>query len=55
MRRVDPDRWLSIRYIADPEKRADVIALYAFDHELRRAVEGTSNPVMAEVRQTWWS
>ena len=55
IKRVDPDRWLSSRFIADPEKRADVIALYAFDHELRRAVEGTSNPIMAEIRLTWWS
>jgi phytoene synthase len=55
IKRVDPDRWLSSRFIADPEKRADVIALYAFDYELRRAVEGTSNPIMAEIRLTWWS
>ena len=55
VRRVDPDRWLSSRFIADAEKRADVLALYAFDHELRRAVEATSNPIMAEIRLTWWS
>jgi phytoene synthase len=55
IRRVHPDRWLSSRFIADPEKRADVIALYAFDYELRRAVEGTSNAIMAEIRLTWWS
>ena len=55
IRRVDPDRWLSSRFISDPEKRADVIALYAFDHELRRAVEGTTTLIMAEIRLTWWS
>ena len=55
VRRVDPDRWLSSRFIADPEKRADVVALYAFDYELRRAVEATTNPIMAEIRLTWWS
>ena len=55
IKRVDPDRWLSSRFIADPEKRADVIVLYAFDYELRRAVEGASNPVLAEIRLTWWS
>jgi phytoene synthase len=55
IRRVDPDRWLSSRFIADPEKRADVIALYAFDYELRRAVEGTSNAILAEIRLTWWT
>ena len=55
VKRVDPDRWLSSRFIADPDKRADVIALYAFDYELRRAVEGTSTAIMAEIRLTWWS
>lgn len=55
VRRADPDRWLASRFIADPAKRADVIALYAFDYELRRAVEGASNPILAEIRLTWWS
>ena len=55
IRRVDPDRWLSSRFIGDREKRADVIALYAFDYELRRAAEATTSPLMAEIRLTWWS
>ena len=54
VRRVDPDRWLSSRFIADTEKRADVIALYAFDHELARASKVASNPLIAEIRLTWW-
>ena len=54
VRRVDPDRWLSSRFITDAEKRADVVALYAFDYELRRAVEATTSPIMAEIRLTWW-
>ena len=54
VRRTDPDRWLSSRYIADPERRSDVIALYALDHELGRAGRVTSNPLLAEVRLTWW-
>ena len=37
---VDPDRWLASRLIAEPEARADVVALYAFDHELARAPKG---------------
>lgn len=55
IRRVDHDRWLSSRFIADAEARADVVALYAFDHELRRAREVASKPVLAEIRLTWWS
>jgi 15-cis-phytoene synthase len=54
VRRVDPDRWLSSRFIADPAARADVIALYAFDHELARAPRVASNPILAEIRLTWW-
>ena len=54
VRRVDPDRWLSSRFIADAAKRADVIALYAFDYELARASKVTGNPLIAEIRLTWW-
>ncbi|MDX5392794.1 MAG: squalene/phytoene synthase family protein [Caulobacteraceae bacterium] len=52
--RVDPDRWLSSRLIADPQTRADVIAIYAYDHELARAPKVASNPLLAEIRLTWW-
>jgi phytoene synthase len=54
MRRVDPDRWLSSRFIAAADIRADVIALYAFDHELARAPKVASNPLLGEMRLTWW-
>jgi phytoene synthase len=54
IRRVDPDRWISSRFIADAQKRADVIALYAFDHELARAPKDSSNPLIGEIRLTWW-
>jgi phytoene synthase len=54
IRRVDPDRWLSSRFIGDAGKRADVIALYAYDHELARAPKVASNPLLGEIRLTWW-
>jgi len=54
IRRVDPDRWLSSRFIGDAERRADVIAIYAFDHELARAPRVASNPLLGEIRLTWW-
>src|ERR1700761_2230747 len=54
IRRVDPDRWLSSRFIADAGLRADVVALYAFDHELARAPRVASNPLLGEIRLTWW-
>ena len=54
IRRVDPDRWLTSRFIADRRARADVIALYAFDHELARAPRAASTTLLAEIRLTWW-
>jgi phytoene synthase len=54
IRRVDSDRWLTSRFIGDPAARADVIALYAYDHELARARRAASTPLLAEIRLTWW-
>ncbi|WP_372786823.1 squalene/phytoene synthase family protein [Phenylobacterium sp.] len=54
LRRVDPDRWLSSRFIGQAAQRADVIALYAFDHELARAPRVASNALLGEMRLTWW-
>ena len=54
VRRLDPDRWLSSRFIADPLARADVVTLYAYDHELARAPLVASNALLGEIRLTWW-
>jgi phytoene synthase len=54
VRRADPDRWLSSRFIGDAQARADVIALYAYDHELARAPRVASNSLLGEIRLTWW-
>lgn len=54
IRRVDPDRWLSSRFVGDPRLRADVIAIYAYDHELARAPKVASNPLLGEIRLAWW-
>jgi len=54
IRRVDPDRWLSSRFIGALDARADVIAVYAFDHELARAPKVASNALLGEMRLTWW-
>lgn len=54
IRRVDPDRWLSSRFIGDADRRADVIAVYAYDYELARAPKVASNPLLGEIRLTWW-
>jgi phytoene synthase len=54
VRRADPDRWLASRFIDDRMARADVIALYAFNHELARVAETVRDPLMGEIRLTWW-
>lgn len=54
VRRADEDRWLSSRYVADAQARADLIALYAFDREITRAPQVASNPLIGEIRLTWW-
>jgi phytoene synthase len=54
VRRADPDRWLASRFIGDPAARADVIALYAFNYELARVGETVHEPLMGEIRLTWW-
>jgi len=54
VRRADSDRWLASRFITDPAARADVIALYAFNHELARIAESVREPLMGEIRLTWW-
>ena len=54
IRRTDPDRWLSSRFIADAAARADVVAIYAYDHELARAPRVASNALLGEIRLTWW-
>jgi phytoene synthase len=53
-RRADADRWLASRFIGDAEQRADVIALYALDQELARVPTVVREPMMAEIRLTWW-
>ncbi|WP_337186143.1 squalene/phytoene synthase family protein [Phenylobacterium sp.] len=54
IRRTDPDRWLSSRFVADVGLRADAVAIYAYDHELARAPRVASNPLLGEIRLTWW-
>ena len=54
LRTADPDRWISSRFVSDPERRAAVVALYALDNELARVRTAASNPLAAEIRLAWW-
>ncbi len=53
VRRHDPDRFLTAVF-APPEHRDALLTLYAFDHELARAREVTSEPHLALIRLQWW-
>ena len=55
VRAADPDRWLSSRFVADEQARADLIALYAFEAELLAIPTRVTQPMLAEMRYTWWS
>lgn len=54
VREADPDRWLSSRFVGDPQARADLIALYAFEAELLSIPTRVTQPMLAEMRYVWW-
>ena len=54
VRRVDPDRWLAARFVTDPARRGELIALAALNHELARVAETVRTPMMGEIRLAWW-
>lgn len=54
VRAADPDRWLSSRFVGDPQARADLIALYAFEAELMSIPTRVTQPLLAEMRYAWW-
>lgn len=54
VRAADVDRWLSSRFVADAQARADLIALYAFEAELNAIPTRVSQPLLAEMRYAWW-
>ena len=54
VRAADPDRWLSSRFVDDATVRADLMALYAFEAELMAIPAKVTQPLLAEMRFTWW-
>ncbi|MGZ9101022.1 MAG: squalene/phytoene synthase family protein [Brevundimonas sp.] len=54
VRAADIDRWLSSRFVADVGRRADLIALYAFEAELLAIPTRVTQPLLAEMRYVWW-
>jgi phytoene synthase len=54
VRAADLDRWLSSRFVADEQLRADLIALYVFEAELMAIPTRVTQPLLAEMRYVWW-
>ncbi|MBX9750661.1 MAG: squalene/phytoene synthase family protein [Roseococcus sp.] len=52
-RRHDPDRFFCALF-APPAKREALFTLIAFNHELARAREAATIPLIALMRLTWW-
>jgi len=53
LRVADPDRYFCTLF-APAEKRQVLALLYLFNHELARAREVASEPVLALIRLNWW-
>ena len=53
VRTHDLDRYLASLFMAE-DKRAHVLALYAFNAEISRIAGQASEPQMAEIRLQWW-
>ncbi len=53
VRRHDPDRFLTALF-APASRREALFTLYAFNHELARAREAVSEPMLALIRLHWW-
>ncbi|MCR6661251.1 MAG: squalene/phytoene synthase family protein [Asticcacaulis sp.] len=45
---------LACAFIPDVDKRAEVLALFAFLETLREIPERTTDPLMGEIRLRWW-
>jgi phytoene synthase len=52
--RADHDRWLAARFVADEAGRADLVALYAFNHELSKIAGAVRQAMLGEIRLAWW-
>ena len=50
---ADPDRRLAALF-APAQTREALLALYAFNHEIARIPESVSEPLIGEMRLTWW-
>jgi phytoene synthase len=53
IRQHDEDRYFAALF-APSDKRGDLFALYALNHELARVAESVREPMMGAIRLQWW-
>jgi phytoene synthase len=53
VRSLDSDRYVTALF-APASRRADLMALYAFNLELARSREAVSEPMLGRIRLQWW-
>src|SRR5579872_5539453 len=53
VRRQDRDRFLSALFVP-ADRRAAVLALYAFNHEIAKTRDVVSEPLLGRIRLQWW-
>src|SRR3954452_15251843 len=53
LRRHDRDRFLMTLF-APPERRAALVALYAFNFEIAKTREVVREPLLGQIRLQWW-
>jgi 15-cis-phytoene synthase len=54
LKRLEPARWMALRFVGDTALRAELEALAVLDHDWRRVRRAASNPLMGEIRLAWW-
>ncbi|HYM02370.1 MAG TPA: squalene/phytoene synthase family protein [Stellaceae bacterium] len=53
VRQHDHDRFLTTLF-APADRREDLLALYAFNHEVAKTREAVSEPLLGRIRLQWW-
>jgi len=53
LRRYDHDRYLTCLF-APPDRREDLFAIYAFNHEIAKVAEVVTEPMAGQIRIQWW-
>lgn len=54
LKRLEPARWMALRFVPDAALRAELEALAVLDHDWRRVRRAAANPLMGEIRLAWW-